>query len=378
MDAMKHLLLTSLSAVALALASAGPGNAQTASAEVQQAQQQLRSEGLYNGRVDGVMGPDTTQALRQYQQRHGLKETGNLDQETLAGLTGKQAPPAASGAPPAPAGKEAAAASAGAEARPGACPVGHDQLVQALRQSVKPAGGPGNGGMDTNEWAAVVDRDGKVCAVAYSGRKAGDQWPGSRAIAVEKASTANAFSLDSYAISTANLWAPAQPGGFLYGVAASQPPVGQELMAGEPSTYGTASDPLVGKRPGGTVVFAGGLALYDGKGVVGGLGASGDTSCADHNIAWRLRQKLGLDKVPNGPSPKHNDEIVYDVGPDGVSQSGWGHPGCGHSGARVAQQIGAGVASPQAAGQAPGMRKSPAAHPSAQEQQTLPRFLHGQ
>ena len=36
-------------------------------------------------------------------------------------------------------------------------------------------------------------------------------------------------------------------------------------------------------RIGGVNVFSGGLALYDAKGVlIGGLGVSGDSSCADH------------------------------------------------------------------------------------------------
>ena len=40
-------------------------------------------------------------------------------------------------------------------------------------------------------------------------------------------------------------------------------------------------------------VFGGGLALYDAAGtLVGGLGVSGDSSCADHNIAWRTRNTL--------------------------------------------------------------------------------------
>src|SRR2546430_831468 len=73
------------------------------------------------------------------------------------------------------------------------CPATHEQLTQALRASVKPSGGPGNGGLDNNEWAALVARDGTVCAVTFSGSKADDQWPGSRAIAAEKANTANAF-----------------------------------------------------------------------------------------------------------------------------------------------------------------------------------------
>jgi hypothetical protein len=49
------------------------------------------------------------------------------------------------------------------------CPVDHDQLADILKKSVKPGGGPTNGGLDNNEWAAVVDRQGVVCAVAYSG-----------------------------------------------------------------------------------------------------------------------------------------------------------------------------------------------------------------
>jgi hypothetical protein len=90
------------------------------------------------------------------------------------------------------------------------CAVTHDQLTAALKQSVKPSGGPTNGGLDNNEWAAAVDANGTVCAMTFSGQSAGDQWAGSRAIAAEKASTANALSLDGFALSTANLYAGAQ------------------------------------------------------------------------------------------------------------------------------------------------------------------------
>lgn len=55
------------------------------------------------------------------------------------------------------------------------CPVDHEQLADILKKSVKPGGGPGNGGFDNNEWAAVVNRQGLVCAVAYSGSKVDDQ-----------------------------------------------------------------------------------------------------------------------------------------------------------------------------------------------------------
>jgi uncharacterized protein GlcG (DUF336 family) len=223
------------------------------------------------------------------------------------------------------------------------CPVNHDELAKALKESVKASGGPDNGGMPTNnQWGAVVNRDGVVCAVAFSGNKPTDQWLASHAIAAEKANTVVSLSSDDFAQSTANLWAQAQPGGSSYGAAESNPPVASELYAGNVSQYGGSSDPLLGKHVGGMIVFGGGLALYKNKKLVGGLGTSGNTSCADHNISWRVREKLGMDHVPNGPTADHNDAIVYDV-VNGKSESGFGHPTCGHHAADVAQKIGSGI-----------------------------------
>ena len=51
------------------------------------------------------------------------------------------------------------------------------------------------------------------CAVAFSGADRGAQWPGSRVISAQKANTANAFSLDGLALSTANLYSAVQPFG---------------------------------------------------------------------------------------------------------------------------------------------------------------------
>src|SRR3954453_5922016 len=127
------------------------------------------------------------------------------------------------------------------------CPLTYDKLVEALKKSVKPTGGPSNGGFDNNEWAAVVNRQGVVCAVARSGDNPDAQWLGSRAIAAEKANTANAFSLPNKAIATANLYSQAQPGGYLFGAALSAPPNPAALYAGQPSEFGGAQDPLVGK-----------------------------------------------------------------------------------------------------------------------------------
>ena len=69
-----------------------------------------------------------------------------------------------------------------------------------------------NGGLDFPMWATVVDRAGVVVAVVHGGTVAhpdnavDDQWLGSRAISAQKANTANAFSLDFFALSTANLF----------------------------------------------------------------------------------------------------------------------------------------------------------------------------
>jgi uncharacterized protein GlcG (DUF336 family) len=224
------------------------------------------------------------------------------------------------------------------------CPVQSAALRQVLQRNVKPSGGPSNGDLDNNEWAVVVNRNGQVCAIAFSGKSADQQWLASRAIAAEKAFTANGTSTPTYALSTANLYAQAQPGGWLYGGVASNPPNPAVLYAGNAATYGTPADPMLGKTLGGVIVFGGGLALYKDGNVGGGIGASGDTSCADANIAWRLRRALGFDKVPNGLSPKHNDAVIYDIGPNGKSASGFGHPTCGGNEVKIAQQIGAGIA----------------------------------
>lgn len=217
----------------------------------------------------------------------------------------------------------------------------HESLRQALRASVKPCGGPSNGGLDNHMWAAVVDRTAIVRAVCFSGEALGDQWPGSRSIAIAKANTANGFSLPNFAFSTANLYFGAQPGGFLFGILETNPVDPATMYAGDAAAYGTADDPMVGKKASGAVVFGGGLALYSGGTIVGALGVSGDTSPGDHNIAWRVRKALGLDKVPAGITADNNDAIIYDIGMMGKSSSGYGHPVTGLKEDDVAEEIGA-------------------------------------
>ena len=104
---------------------------------------------------------------------------------------------------------------------------------------------------------------------------------------------------------------------------------------------------MVGGHIGGVNVFGGGLALYNAQGVlVGAIGVSGDSSCADHNIAWRARNSLKLDHVRGGVGPDKTrpDNIVYDVVTQpgfaiGVSASGWGHPACSPAATQISTQL---------------------------------------
>jgi uncharacterized protein GlcG (DUF336 family) len=167
-----------------------------------------------------------------------------------------------------------------------------------------------NRGFGNNMWATIVNRDGVVCAVAFTGNSRGAQWPGSRVISAQKANTANAFTLSTLALSTANLYPLVQPGASLFGLQDSNPVATNVAYKGPSSAYGQPNDPMVGEKIGGVNVFGGGLGLYAaGSKVIGGLGVSGDTSCADHNIAWTMRQLFELNHTPSG------DNISYPAHP---------------------------------------------------------------
>jgi uncharacterized protein GlcG (DUF336 family) len=219
----------------------------------------------------------------------------------------------------------------------------------ALRAALEAARAAANGGFNLDMWGTVVNRDGVVCAVAFTGDQRGDQWPGSRVISAQKANTGNAFSLPGLSLSTANLYTAVQPGGTLYGLQASNPVDTGVAYGGNPANNGRPNDPMVGGRIGGVNVFGGGLALYNSGGkIVGALGVSGDSSCADHNIAWRTRHTLNLDYVPNTISvsgdPTRPDNIVYDIVPQagqmpGVSPGGWGHPVCSAAATAIAATL---------------------------------------
>lgn len=228
-----------------------------------------------------------------------------------------------------------------------ACPAGfpsHWTLVNQLRMATIGSTTPGpisparNGGFGLNMWVTLITRGGVVCDVAYTGTNPGQQWPLSRVISAQKANTANGLSLPGLALSTANLYSATQPGGSLFGLQESNPVNTAVAYAGSFSSFGSPDDPMIGYRVGGVNVFGGGLALYNAnKVIIGAIGVSGDSSCADHNIAWRTRQALGLNHVPAGVGPNGTDGIAYGI------VGGWNHPDCGHGEKAVAVAIGAGA-----------------------------------
>ncbi|HEY9449428.1 MAG TPA: heme-binding protein [Gemmatimonadaceae bacterium] len=212
--------------------------------------------------------------------------------------------------------------------------------LEALRAALVEAQQEENGGLGFDMWGTIVDRNGTVVAVAFTGSNVGDQWPASRVISAQKANTANSLSLPGFALSTANLYAATQPGGSLFGLQFSNPVDPQVAYCGNTADYGTAKDCMVGNKIGGVNVFGGGLALYDSDGtLLGAIGVSGDLSCADHIIAWKTRDKLGLDFVPAGVADEGaDDNIIYDI-TDGISAGGFGHPVCNEETTSIGEDL---------------------------------------
>ncbi|MBA2722292.1 MAG: heme-binding protein [Methylibium sp.] len=187
--------------------------------------------------------------------------------------------------------------------------------VETVQSKLAVVVASGNGGIFTPNrmWSAVVDREGVLCSVI----KIGDAWPGSRAISIAKAGTANDFSNDGLPLSTANLYSATQPGGSLYGLNNSNP-FNPDFL---PQKKGE------GDVAGGIITFGGGVPLYIGGKVIGGLGVSGDSACADHVIAYRMRALSALTGgIPGGVGYAGTDDILYLAAAE--SPNGFKHPHC--------------------------------------------------
>jgi len=106
---MYRIIIAGIAAVTC-FASAGPGIAQGTSAPAQamrklldmnaiptlnpqwilRVQQALQRKGFDPGPADGVLGPMTREAVREYQDRYGMPATGELDNQTLYALGGTE------------------------------------------------------------------------------------------------------------------------------------------------------------------------------------------------------------------------------------------------------------------------------------------------
>ena len=159
-----------------------------------------------------------------------------------------------------------------------------------LRAHLNAVAGADAGGLFEGRrmWAAVVNRDGELCAWNTSTADKRGVWPGSQAIAKAKAYTANAFSLDDFALSTARLYTFTQQGHSLASLGQSNPFDPKYLST--PDGEGPGKNQITG----GMIFFGGGLPLYKSGKIVGGLGVSGDTACTDHEIAKRVRARAVL------------------------------------------------------------------------------------
>ena len=200
-------------------------------------------------------------------------------------------------------------------------------IVNAVQATLATAVHGGNGGLNSPNrmWSAVVDRQGVLCSVIRSDP---DAWPGSRSIAIAKASTANDFSSKTLALSTANLYSFTQPAN----TNTSAVPAGSLYGLNNSNPFNPAFQPQgtgVGGVPGGIITFGGGVPLYSNGQVIGGLGVSGDTACADHAVAYTMRRLAGLNHIPaSNLGLNGTDNIIYLDNTKGELPNGTKHPHC--------------------------------------------------
>lgn len=101
-----HLLIASATAISFGAIAAGQQQGQASAQDQQQpgaqmgqaeigqpdqetvkkVQQRLSEKGHEVGAVDGIMGSQTGQALKDFQQKEGLEQSGQLDAQTLSAL----------------------------------------------------------------------------------------------------------------------------------------------------------------------------------------------------------------------------------------------------------------------------------------------------
>lgn len=100
---MKGLVIATIAVASVAAIAALPATAQQATPpditkvdtqavptltpdKIRAVQQALQSKGIDPGPIDGIIGPRTREAVRNFQDRYGMNPTGEIDNQTLFAL----------------------------------------------------------------------------------------------------------------------------------------------------------------------------------------------------------------------------------------------------------------------------------------------------
>ena len=157
----------------------------------------------------------------------------------------------------------------------------HAQLTAVLKSVVAVGDSSTNGGLANDMWATIVNRDGVVCSVTFSGDNRGDQWLASPGNFRAK-SQYRKFLLVSPREVVELMDSPClrliciqqfNPVAVCLGFKKVIPVDTSIAYSGPSKNYGMPNDPMTGKKIGGVNVFGGGLALYNAEGKV--VGCSG-------------------------------------------------------------------------------------------------------
>ena len=107
---------------------------------VRRAQELLKDQGLYSGKIDGLPGSKTAEAVSRFESLNGLRPTGKVTPDLLVRLGATQAPatqaPTSQGADPQPAGGPAPSSSAPVPSPAGSAPAGNPPADEAGQSGV--------------------------------------------------------------------------------------------------------------------------------------------------------------------------------------------------------------------------------------------------
>ena len=197
-------------------------------------------------------------------------------------------------------------------------------IVQAVQKQLKTVVNlsDANGGIfkPNRMWAAIVDRQGVLCSIHSSAEFAPstDVWPGSRAIAIAKAGTANDFSNNGLAPLHREPLRPHTARRITLRPETTPIHSSRRISTSRnmhPATHPVASSPSAAASP------CTAAARSSARSAV-----SGDSSCADHAIAFRMRLLAGYNTLPGGVAPDNTDNIIYAA--NGTPPTGFEQPHC--------------------------------------------------